>query len=173
MCLLLLLPLLLPRDDRLVLRLGSEDWSIRETAEAALRQRGWSACPALRRGCVSPDPEIRHRCRALYGIALDETVISLGPMPMLDALWFDADSPHPGYRRDLNAKFRAAYERFNPYLDRLGRDGYPYRNYYLATEVWVREELEAGTDPEVLRPVLDEMRRRDAVYFKGYRPMTP
>jgi hypothetical protein len=92
---------------------------------------------------------------------------------MIDALWYDADSPNHGYKRDHNPEFRAAYDRFYPYLERLGRDGYPYRNYYLATELAVRDLLEDGMPPEALRPMLDEMRRRDAVFLRGTRPVSP
>jgi hypothetical protein len=171
--LLVLLSASLNAEEVQVARLGSEDWAEREAAETALRQRGWAARTALRRGCDSLDPEIRHRCQSLYNIALDEVVASLGPIPMIDALWYDADSPHPGYKKDHNPEFRAAYDRFNPYLERLGRDVYPYRNYYLATELAVRELLEEGMPPEALRPMLDEMRRRDDVFLRRSRPVSP
>jgi hypothetical protein len=160
-------------DDALVARLGAEDWRERETADAALRARGLAALPALRRGRALDDPEIRHRCDALYDAAVDDALVALGPLPMLDALWYDAAPPHPGYRKDACPEFQAAYAWFNPYLDRVGRDGYPYRNYYLATNLAVRDLIEAGVPPELLRPVLEEMRRRDAVFLGAARPVGP
>lgn len=157
--------LALSGDDLRVLRLGSEDYHERRLAGDFLAARGWEAAAALRRGLASCDPEVRRAALVLYDDALAGAVASLGPPPMLDALWYDADSAQPGYRKDHSPEFRAAYERCNPYLERAGRDGWPYRGYYLATELWLRDELEAGRTAGDLRPLLAEMRRRDAVFL--------
>ncbi|MBM4097931.1 MAG: hypothetical protein FJ261_14325 [Planctomycetes bacterium] len=51
--------------DALVRRLGSDDFSARESAEAALSKLGLAALAAIEAGGADADPEVRRRCRDL------------------------------------------------------------------------------------------------------------
>jgi hypothetical protein len=57
-----------PEDEftKLVQTLGNRDWRTREKAQKDLIERGTPAMPAVRRGLLSEDAEIRHRCESIY-----------------------------------------------------------------------------------------------------------
>src|SRR5260370_1059277 len=61
-------------------------------------------------------------------------------------------------------RFLALFLTLDSGADAVGRDGSPYRNYYAARGLAVRDLIEAGFPPELLKPVLEEMRRRDDVF---------
>lgn len=151
----------------LVVSLGDDRQTVRDAAESVLFRRGCHAMRAVDAGRRSQDAEIRHRCHGLYQHALGDLLTSFEPVPEIDAAWFDAfprwwTGRHPAYRSDL---FSDRYERMCPYLDAVGRDRTPWPNYYTATRLWLRTEIEAGTDLESLRILLDEMHERDRVFL--------
>ncbi len=155
-------------DDALVRRLAAEDWSERDRAGAALTRRGWAARAALRRGLAHDDPEVRHRCEALYAQALSDVIEGFGELPECDALYFDSERTVDGtraYHRELF--WGVPWMVSEPYLQRVGKDSWPWANYRLATRLWLTDWLQAGVPPWVLRPVVAEMHRRDEIFLNG------
>lgn len=152
-------------DTALVQGLGADPYSERAVAQRLLVQRGWYANRALRRGLISDDVEVRRACRVLLGLcAADGVRAEFGHVPEIDSAWYDAwpEQGRPDYRTRL---YPIEYARLSPYLDIVGRDEWPYSNYYAATRLWLEQELAAGVDPESLRPRLVEMSRRDRVFL--------
>jgi hypothetical protein len=89
------------------------------------------------------------------------------PLPEIDAAWYDAWPKagwSPGYRIN-DERFAGRWDRMVPYLDAVGRDDKPWENYRTATRLWLRAELAAGTDPDELHRLVNEMRQRDAVFL--------
>ncbi len=158
-------------DDRLVARLGDNDFRVRKIADAALRERGWQARWALVRGTQSEDLEVRRRCGELHGVALDAEVASLEPLPMLDALWFDRHCQSPTYRTQRTLVTQLLYERFHPYIVKRNAENLAsprlWYAYYVATDDAVRDLLLAGVSRDELRDLFVELRRRDDVFLKG------
>ncbi len=148
-------------DTALVSQLGSEDYDTRNKAEVILVHRGWLASPSLRRGLSSDDAEIRRACRTLIRASAYEGVnAEFGALPEIDSAWYDIEdkvySPS-GY--PLN------YYHLSPYLEITGYDDWPFLKYYEATHLWLETELQAGTDPEDLRPLLSYMRYHDRAFL--------
>lgn len=156
----------------LVLSLGSDDYTTRTQAEEQLGQRGWKAHVVLRQGMQAEDTETRNRCANLYAVALDNHLLTFCPIPEIDAAWYDVE--RRGYYSPTHSEehpvYTPRYARMRPFIDRIGADGWPWRNYYLATVDWLRWELENGTDEDELRALLNEMRWRDSAFLHGTQP---
>lgn len=152
-------------DDLLVAHLGNEDFRVREVADAALRNRGWKARTALVRGMSSNDLEVRFRCGNLYDEALESVVSSIRDLPMIDALWYDEASGYAPYK-EPGCQHYDRVKHYLQYSKDLGvPDTYLYEEYYRATRWMVRDLIVVGETPNTLGPMLDEMRRRDAIYY--------
>jgi hypothetical protein len=157
----------------LVFALGSEDYRDRARAESELAARGWDARVALQAGRRYDDPEVSRRCESLYGTALGALLATFEPMPCIDGAWFDVEGIWPDYWPHYSTvQYRARYDRLVPYLDRVGRDSFPWNNYREATRQWLWEEIEAGADLDRLHRMVNEMRWRDDVFlYKHWNSM--
>lgn len=142
-----------------VLHLGHDDWSVRENADKRLRGRGYAARPALEVGCQSKDSEVRRRSESLRSLAVGNLIDTFPPVE-IDAAWWDREAQEYAAR-----KYPERYARLSPYLDAVGRDPPPWHNYYEATRLWLRAELEAGTSETELRQLMREMEVNDRQFL--------
>lgn len=164
----LLLLFLSSADGVAVAQLGDDNFSQRECARTYLSKRGWGVRTALRVGIDGSDAEVSRACRLLYGDALDAECALLEPVPEIDSAWYHAfprwweSYQVSHYKREM---WPERVEEMEPYLNLVGRDDYPWANYYTATRLWARSRVEGGERASDLMPLLDEMRARDAVFL--------
>lgn len=152
----------------LLAALSADDFHLREEATREL-----AACPAPIRALFpamsrrAVDPEVRWRLREAYEQGLTNEIQSLGqPLPMIDALWYDA---HSGCYNHRSVPFGLVLRScFEPYIDMARRrDSLTFQTYGAATGLAVRDLIGSGVPATCLKPVIDVMRRRDAHWLSG------
>lgn len=145
--------------DRLIVQLGSDDFEVREEAQAALLTHDWYEIgPLLRFHSDHPDAEVRTRVRRIAATLRERAVGSFGTLPMCDASYFNILRGDYDYDSE-------AHCRTEVYLERVGgRDVYPYDNFRLATRLIVAEWIEEGRSEASIRLQLVRWHAVDTIF---------
>lgn len=163
-----------PAAELLARDLGNDSWLRRERTSAALVRLGERARPSLRHALHSPDLEVRRRAfialEALNVKRVEDGLKLLGePLPYLDMVYWTDGNGYSGWR--TNAPF--LYDLAQPYIHRRIKDHEPISELWwewrLATKDLVIDLLQAGIPAWTLRPMVEEMRRREVRYLAFMR----
>lgn len=175
--------------------LGATDWKTRVRASQRLLASGdISLCRKLLRH--SHDPEVHVRTARVYERLRWETVDSMKPYPRLHALWLQIERvpyTNGSYTVKMHYDFDSPIARrlmplvdptwFNQQFNGIAKPGggfaaqpiqrkmIPNEKYIAATRTWLGKELDSGRPAWLLRMILWEMRRRDAL-AAGNMPYT-
>ncbi len=144
--------------------LGAYSFRVREAASVRLHALGERAA---RVALGSRDPEVRHRARMVLDALEAEQWRVLGPMPMVDALWYDRAVRE---YMDGTALRRLYGELASPHRDGRRYPDDPWQWGYLTagTRELIEDWRAAGMPWWLLRAVLAEMRRRDAAFLRRH-----
>lgn len=143
-----------------VLGLSSRRFAEREQSAKRLMEFGPKARHQLEPAAKGyyVDAEVMSRAGAIIEKIVEVEVAALWPMPYADAFWYDRTAKSYSLDRE---PFRVQ----EALLDMTGRDGRPWGNYRIACESWVRSQVRNGAPVRLLRPMLAELHRRDAVFI--------
>lgn len=165
--LLALCPVPSPDASAVLRAMAHDDFATREAASLTAAALPLAALPVLQRAALRhQDVEVRHRAEQAAQALVERCLRDFGELPMLDALWYDGErGGYSGCNWWGLGRFCEAH--VVHLLNNRRRDGRPWANYRLATGDLVRGCLADGVPPWVIRPVLWEMHRRDAIFLNN------
>lgn len=160
-----------PTAEKLIPQLGSIRFLHREAASNRLVKMGRPALPALRKGLKSEDPEIRHRCKTAIDKILNDELATYYPYPMIDAFWYDTKKKsYETYKEP----YGSMYKKYGHYLTKgrqinLGYDHeiFGWTKYRNGTYIYVNDLIKTGVRPWVIKEIMLQMHRIDAVFVKN------
>lgn len=141
--------------------LSNDDFRTREAVSASLRSFDLMALPALEHGVGHPDPEIRHRCRALI-----VDVLSVFPTNYRVPPWIDMLPDDYPNRQGVIDKLLFEVRGGNGYYCSNGPEE-DWSDFRLATAILVENERRSGKSREEVRSLLDRMVERERKWFVG------
>ncbi len=142
---------------KMIENLSHDRYAVRERATVELAKRKNAKPVLLAAISKHRDPETVARCRKIVHSIAKAEADGLNPMPYIDAHWYNVATK--SYQPE------AKHAGLKAYLDAVGADGRPWRNYRWATYAWVQDRLEAGLSPMAMRFVLAELHARDEVFI--------
>lgn len=158
-----------PNYEALYKDLDSDQFIVRQRASGELEKHAAKLLSRTRAFLnTNPSLEARNRAEKILELAVEAEVQTLGKCPFIDALWYDVVKSN--FCSDMEYPFVGrVYPLVLPYLDAVGRDGFPWNNYRTASRNMARDMIRAGYPTIFIHVIFHCMHERDEIFLARYR----